>query len=66
MCFQIFTTWILSFNKHESIYGTNTYKQTYIHTHIHTYIQTDKQTDTACVQHVNVGLAQAHPNYLVG
>ena len=27
----------------------------YIHTYIH--------TDTACVQYVNVGLAQAHPNY---
>ena len=29
-----------------------------IHMYIHTYIH----TDTACVQHVNVGLAQARPN----
>ena len=30
-----------------------------IHMYIHTYIH----TDTACIQHVNVGLAQACPNY---
>ena len=29
---------------------------------IHTYIH----TDTACVQHVNVGLAQARPKYSLG
>ena len=32
---------------------------TYVHTYIHTYIQ----ANTACVQHVNVGLAQARSNY---
>ena len=26
--FRFFTTWILSFNKYECIYGTNTYKHT--------------------------------------
>ena len=36
----------------QHIYGT-TYE--YIHTNIH--------TDSACIQHVNVGLAQAQANY---
>ena len=30
-----------------------------IHTYIHTYIH----TNTTCIQHVNVGLAQARPKY---
>ena len=34
-----------------TVQRTNTYVHTYIH------------TDTACIQHVNVGLAQARPNY---
>ena len=29
------------------------------------YIQTYMHIDTACVQHVNVGLAQARPNYVL-
>ena len=38
-----------------NVQRTNAYKHTYIHTYMH--------TDTACVQHVNVGLAQVRPNY---
>ena len=49
--FKFFATRLSLFNEYECIYGT-TYE--YIHTYIH--------TDTACVQHVNVGLAQARPN----
>ena len=41
------------FNKYKCIYST-TYE--YIHTYVH--------TDTTCVQHVNVGLVQARPNYV--
>ena len=54
--FKFFATQLSLFNDYECIYGT-TYE--HIHTYIHTYIH----TDTACVQHVNVGLAQARPNY---
>ena len=51
--FIFFTMRLLLFNKCECIYGMR-------YEYIHTYIQ----TDTVCVQHVNVGLAQACPNYL--
>ena len=30
---------------------------------MNTYIQTYIHTDSACIQHVNVGLAQAQANY---
>ena len=50
--FRFFTMRMLLFG---TIYGT-TYK--YIHTNIHTYIH----TDIACIQHINVGFVQAHPN----
>ena len=50
-----------NFSQRDYRYSTNTKltvrrTNTYIHTYIH--------TDTACVQHVNVGLAQARPNYI--
>ena len=32
--------------------------------HMNTYIQTYIHTDSACIQHVNVGLAQAQANYI--
>ena len=48
------------------------YIHTYIHTmyihtmYIHTYVHTHIHIDTACVLHVNVGLAQARPNKITG
>ena len=42
-------------------YSRNTYVFLVWCTNICTYIQ----TDTACVQHVNVGLTQARPNYVL-
>ena len=48
--FNFFTTRVLLFNIF-MVRRMNTYIQTYIH------------TDSACVQHVNVGLAQAQANY---
>ena len=44
-----------STNTKFTVRRTNTYTHTYIHTYIH--------TDTVRVQHINVGLAQARPNY---
>ena len=48
--FKFFTTRVLLFNIF-IVRRMNTYIQTYIH------------TDSACVQHINVGLAQAQANY---
>ena len=51
-----------NFSQRDYRYSTNTKftvrrTNTYTHTYIH--------TDTACVQHVNVGLAQARPNKII-
>ena len=50
-------TCIFKFSQH-NYWNKYLWYDIWIHTYIHTYIH----TDTACVQHVNVGLAQAHPN----
>ena len=56
-CTYIHTMYLHTYNVH-------TYIQcTYIHTmYLHTYVHTHIHIDTACVLHVNVGLAQARPN----
>ena len=40
--------------------NTNVFTVQHMNTYIHTYVH----TDTTCVQHVNVGLVQARPNYV--
>ena len=45
------------------IIHTHIHTCTYIHTYnVHSYVHTHIHIDTACVLHVNVGLAQARPN----
>ena len=51
-----------NFSQRDYRYSTNTkFTVRRTNTYTHTYIR----TDTGRVQHVNVGLAQARPNYLV-
>ena len=73
-CREIATSAFSNLSQCDYCYSTNTNvfmvwcMNTYVHLHtyIHTYIHTYRQTDTVCVQHVNVGLTQARPNYFSG
>lgn len=51
-----------NFSQRDYCYLTNT--NVFTVQHMNTYIHTYVHTDTTCVQHVNVGLVQARPNYV--